>query len=206
MIFSALHVIILVTVFVSMKAFSDSDFSNKYMNIPYRYKHNKEYYRVVSHIFIHADPLHLMFNMFSFYFLGRVLEHLFIVQYGVLMGEIYFVSLYFLGGIFATLIPFIRHHDNSLYRSLGASGAVSAVVFATILWMPELKLGILFIPFGIKAYIFGPIYLLIEYLSDKRGNTGVAHDAHIGGALFGVLYVLILNFEKGKEFIGIFFN
>jgi membrane associated rhomboid family serine protease len=99
----------------------------------------------------------------------------------------------------------LKHQDNPAYRSLGASGAVSAVIFAAILWDPSMLLVIMFLPFPIPAYIFGPIYLAIEYFSMKRGGTGIAHDAHLGGAIFGILFVLLLNFEKGKEFIDLIF-
>lgn len=75
---------------------------------------------------------------------------------------------------------FLKNQDNPTYRSLGASGAVSAVIFAAIIWNPTMSLGIMFLPFPIPAYIFGPIYLAIEYFSMRRGGTGVAHDAHIG--------------------------
>mgnify|MGYP000942715496 CR=1 FL=1 len=116
-----------------------------------------------------------------------------------------FILLYLLGGVAATIIPYIRNEDNSSYRSLGASGAVSAVIFAAIIWNPTMSLGIMFFPFPIPAYIFGPIYLAIEYFSMRRGGTVVAHDAHLGGALFGILFVLLLNINKGKEFLDLFF-
>ena len=109
------------------------------------------------------------------------------------------------GGTAATIFPYLKNQDNSSYQALGASGAVSAVIFATIIWNPTMTLGIMFFPFPIPAYIFGPIYLAIEYFSMRRGGTGVAHDAHLGGALFGILFVLLLNIEKGKEFLDLFF-
>ncbi|MFK7786217.1 MAG: rhomboid family intramembrane serine protease, partial [Crocinitomicaceae bacterium] len=108
--------------------------------------------------------------------------------------------------LFATIVPYIRNKDNPGYRSLGASGAVSAVIFAAILWNPEMRLSLFFIPIAIPAYIFGPLYLLFEFYMDKRGGGRIAHDAHIGGAIFGVLYVLIINIDKGKEFINLFFG
>jgi membrane associated rhomboid family serine protease len=186
------------------------------MYIPYDVKHYNNYIRVFGHILIHADYGHLAFNMFSLYFLGNILLSAeggiyvgvsdgLIFEYGAVKGQAHFAVLYVLGGLFATLIPYIRHHDNISYKSLGASGAVSAVVFAAILWNPTVNLNLLFIPIGIPAYVFGPLYLAYEFYQDKRGNTGVAHDAHIGGAIFGVVYVLIINIDKGKEFLGIFF-
>ena len=170
--------------------------------------------------------MHLMFNGIALYYLGDALLSMeagvyhmtndlrdtffldggLIQYYGSLMGQVHFGLIFILGGLFASVVPYIRNQDNPSYRSLGASGAVSAVIFAAMLWNPELKLNLLFIPIDIPAYIFGPLYLLFEFIMDKRGNSGIAHDAHIGGAIFGVLYVLILNIDKGKEFINLFFG
>ncbi len=203
---SFLMIIIIVTVIVSLNTFNKQRFLNKWVYSPYRVKHEKEYYRLFSHMFIHADSVHLIFNMMSLYFLGSFLESAFIDFYGLVGGEIHFIILYFFGGLFSTLIPFTRNQDNPNYRALGASGAVSAVIFAAIIWNPEMQLSILFLPIPIPAYIFGPIYLAFEYWADRRGGTGIAHDAHIGGAIFGVIYVLIINIEKGKEFLSIIFG
>lgn len=198
-------IIIAITVLISLQANKKNQLKQKLLYIPFRLKENNEYYRLVSHIFIHADISHLAFNMISLYFLGSTLEHSLIDIYGFNLGACYFLILYFLGAIFASLPSFLKHQDNPAYRSLGASGAVSAVIFAAILWDPSMLLGIMFLPFPIPAYIFGPIYLAIEYFSMKRGGTGIAHDAHLGGAIFGILFVLLLNFEKGKEFIDLIF-
>lgn len=171
---------------------------------------------------IHADWGHLIFNMFSLWFLGDLLLNLeggiydsrgsiitldggLISTYGPVMGQLHFAVLYILGGLFATLWPFARNQDNPGYRSLGASGAVSAIVFAAVMWNPGMPLRIIFIPIDIPAYIFGPLYLLYEFFAHRRGGTGIAHDAHIGGAIFGIVYVLIINIGKGSEFLGYFF-
>jgi membrane associated rhomboid family serine protease len=206
MLLSLLGIIILVTVAFSIKAFKDDELMHKMVFFPFRCKHNHEQYRVLTHLFIHADATHLIFNMLSLYMLGEILEMQLINEFGVMRGEIHFVTLYFLGGIFSTLIPFYRNQDNIHYRSLGASGAVSAVIFAAIIWNPTMQLGLLFLPIPIPAYIFGPLYLLYEYWADKKGKSGIAHDAHIGGALFGIVYVLITDIEKGKEFFNQLFG
>ena len=198
-------IIIAITVLISFQANKNPDLKNRFLYIPYDIKRKNEYYRLLSHIFIHADISHLAFNMISLYFLGSTLEYYFINYYGLQLGTAYLLILYFAGAIFASLPSFLKQQDNSEYRSLGASGAVSAVIFATILWDPSMRLGILFIPFLIPAYIFGPIYLAVEYFSMKRGGTGIAHDAHLGGAVFGILFVLLLNINKGKEFLDLFF-
>ena len=198
-------IIIAITVLISFQANKNPDLKQRFLYIPFQLKHNNEYYRLISHIFIHADISHLAFNMISLYFLGSTLSYYFIDYYGLQLGTAYLLILYFAGAIFASLPSFLKQQDNSAYRSLGASGAVSAVIFAAILWDPSLSLGILFIPFPIPAYIFGPIYLAVEYFSMKRGGTGIAHDAHLGGAVFGILFVLLLNINKGKEFLDLFF-
>ena len=198
-------IIIAITVLISFQANKNPDLKQRFLYIPFQLKHNNEYYRLISHIFIHSDISHLAFNMISLYFLGSTLAYYFIDYYGLQLGTSYLLILYFAGAIFASLPSFFKHQDNSLYRSLGASGAVSAVIFAAILWDPSMSLGILFIPFPIPAYIFGPIYLAVEYFSMKRGGTGIAHDAHLGGAVFGILFVLLLNINKGKEFLDLFF-
>jgi membrane associated rhomboid family serine protease len=161
---------------------------------------------MIGHLFIHADVMHLAFNMMSLYFLGTILEQELIYTYGEVRGESHFFVIYVLGGLFATLIPYIRHQDNPSYKALGASGAVSAVIFAAIVWNPQMELMIMFLPIPIPAYIFGPLYIAFEYWADRRGGTGIAHDAHIGGAIFGILYVLIINIDKGKEFLSALFG
>lgn len=200
-----------------MKAFNDPEFKEKWMFIPYLVNRDKQFYRVASHMAIHADWTHLIFNAMSLYFLGDAflnieggiyvgLDSGLIETYGSVMGQAHFGLIFILGGLFAGIVPFIRNRDNPSYRSLGASGAVSAVIFAALIWNPEMELNLLFIPIGIPAYIFGPLYLVFEFYMDKRGNSGIAHDAHIGGAVFGVLYVLMINFDKGKEFLNLFFG
>jgi membrane associated rhomboid family serine protease len=142
--------------------------------------------------------------MISLYFLGSFLETQWSYEFG-LMGNYYFIILYFGGALIATVWPYYRNSENPAYRSLGASGAVSSVVFATMLWYPQLELYLMFIPIPIKAYILGPLYLAVEYYSMKRGGTGVAHDAHLGGALFGILFVLLIDSNKGIEFLALLF-
>jgi membrane associated rhomboid family serine protease len=201
MTFQAIHIILLVTVLVSIRGFKDSNLRDRFLFVPYRVKHSNQWEGLFGHMLLHADFTHLLFNMLSLYFLGSILEQEMVMAYGFVKGEIQFLIIYLIGGLFSTLIPFIRHQNNPHYRSLGASGAVSAVIFATILWRPDIELMLFFIPIPIPAYVFGPLYLAFEYWADKRGESGIAHDAHIGGALFGIFYVLILNIDKGKEFL-----
>jgi membrane associated rhomboid family serine protease len=201
MTFNILLIIILITIGISLQAFNNRGMLERMMYIPYDCKHNRNFKRIFSHMLIHADWAHLLFNMFSLYFLGDFLIKSLIIQYGSIGGQTHFFLIYILGGIFATFIPYIRNQNNPSYRSLGASGAVSAVIFGAIIWSPGMELQMIFIPIPIPGYIFGPLYLLYEFYADKKGGSGIAHDAHIGGAIFGILYVLIINIDKGKEFI-----
>jgi len=214
-----LIIIIAITVIISMTAFNDRDKMHQMMFIPVRVQESNEKYRFLSHMFIHADFGHLLFNMLSLYFLGSMMLSMeggiyveksgdlieiqdgWMQKYGYLQGQVLFLTLYIAGGLVATILPYMRNKNNPGYMSLGASGAVSAVIFAAIIWNPTMKLNIMFIPIGIPAYIFGPLYIAYEIYMDKRGNTGVAHDAHLGGAIFGILFVLIINIGAGKRFI-----
>jgi len=197
---SLVLIIIGITVLISFSVENKPEQKEKMLFIPNLIKHNGEYHRMISSIFIHADLNHLVFNMISLYFLGNLFEQQLTEVYGIQLGSLNFVLLYLLGGIASEIYPFIRHQDDPYYRSLGASGAVSAVIFAAIFWNPTMDLYLFFIPVPIPAYIFGPIYLAFEYFAMKRGTTNIAHDAHIGGALFGILFVLLLNPNKGLEF------
>ena len=199
---SVILVIVILTVLISYQAFCNSDFTDKSFFIPHRVKYNREYYRVFSHIFIHADWTHLSFNMISLYFLGSFLEDQWNYNFGK-QANYYLILLYFGGAIVATLWPYFRNAENPAYLSLGASGAVSAVIFAAMLWNPQLELYLMFIPIPIKAYVLAPLYLIFEYYSMKRGGSGIAHDAHIGGALFGILFVLLIDFNKGIDFLAL---
>lgn len=219
MTFTVLTILIAITVIISMTAFNDRNKMMQFMFIPSQMHGGRERYRFISHMFIHADFGHLLFNMLSLYFLGNFMLNMqggtyleqgggiveiqdgWMQKYGYLEGQALFAVLYFLGGIVATIIPFNRNKNNPSYMSLGASGAVSAVIFASIIWNPTMKLNIMFIPIGIPAYIFGPLYIAYEIYMDKRGNSGIAHDAHLGGAIFGIIFALLINPEAGGRFI-----
>jgi membrane associated rhomboid family serine protease len=195
-------IIIAITVLVSINAFNNRDLLFRMMFTPYSVHHNKQYERFLGHIFIHADWTHLLFNMFVLYSFGASLEQIFTEELNVGVPVLHFLMLYLGGALFATIIPFNRHKDNPHYMALGASGAVSAILFAFICIKPSAGLTFLFFPFfDIPAYIVGVLYLAYEYYMDKKGGTGIAHDAHLGGALFGIGFMLLFHFEEVKEAI-----
>ena len=201
--------LIITTVIISYLSFNNSSLREILIFSPYQYINNKKWWLVVSHGFIHADYLHLFFNMYVLYAFGFNVEN----QFSELntLGYLYFLILYLGAMIFATLPSIIKHRNNPSYRSLGASGAVSAVVFVFIILAPTAQMGLIILPgLYIPAFLFGLLYLLAENYMSKKGSSNIAHDAHIAGAIFGILFVgffdykLYINFiESIANYIGI---
>jgi membrane associated rhomboid family serine protease len=200
-------------VIISLLAFNDPSRMSRLMLNPYQVVRRNEWYRVISHAFIHGDYIHLFFNMYVLYSFGGLIEDVFTIPeyfnmlfpdlefWGVSRGYLYFVLLY-LGGILAASLPALKNHaDNPSYNSLGASGAVSAVVMALIFLLPTMDLRILFIPVNIPAFILGAAYLAYEYYMSKQGRTGIAHDAHFWGAIYGLVLLIILQPAFAKYFV-----
>ena len=188
-------VIIIVTCIVSFLSFSNSDLENKLIFYPPAVSQNNEWYRFFSCGLIHKDIPHLLFNMYALYLFGQGqgesgVEFDFMLIFKDL-GKLLYLLLY-VAALGVCLIPtYNSHKNNSQYRSLGASGAVSAVVFAYILFNPMQGVGLIFLPIFIPGFLFGIIYLLISYWLSKKGGSNINHSAHIWGALFGIVFVLI---------------
>jgi membrane associated rhomboid family serine protease len=185
-------VVVAVTAIVSIATFSNQDLENKLILWPRYMDSPKEYYRLLTSGFIHADWNHLIFNMLSLYFIG---------QYAEMMLGVGFINLYLTGIIVASLPSFLKNRNNSYYRSLGASGGVSAVMFFFIYFFPWSRLNIMFIPFGIPSIIFGVLYLAYEAYMSKKGGGNVNHDAHFWGAIYGVLYAVVTDPTHGLSFV-----
>lgn len=194
------HLLLIVSIFLSLKAFNDKIFFHTLAFSPYEVKHHGKWHKVVTHAFIHADFPHLIFNMFVLWQFGEIMENKMIFHFGMI-GKMYFVLLYFGGILFSTILSFSRHQDNTAYISVGASGAVSSVIFAGIIMMPDMKLSPIFFPFAIPGFIFGFIYISAEIIMDKAGKTNIAHDAHLFGAIFGMIFISVLDIEILKNFI-----
>lgn len=194
-------IIIIVTIVISLIGFRNVDLLRRFMFSPYLIFHQKQYYRFVSHAFIH-DPknlFHLLFNMFVLYQFGNNVEYYFKMN-SALLGAIYFLILYFGGIIFSSLRDYTLHRNNSTYLALGASGAVSAVLFSHIIIFPTTALYLFFIPIPIPSFIFGGLYLWFEQYMDKKGGDHVAHGAHLYGALFGAVFTIFTNFALLPRF------
>ena len=181
---------------MSFIGFNNRDFMEKYLFSPYLVKHERESYRFITHAFLHADFGHLFFNGITLFYFGRYFEFYLYNFYGSLVGEIVF-WVFIIASMFASSsISYFRHRDNPNYRSLGLSGVTSAILFATIMLDPSMKIGFMFIPVPISAWIFGLIYLAFEIYSDRNRKTNIAHDAHISGAVFGIIFILITNIDQ----------
>lgn len=180
--------LIAINVVMSLIGFSNADFKEKALMWPYEIKRQHQYYRFITSGFIHADFVHLFFNMFSFYFFGTAIEYYF-AEYG-LGGSVSYLLLYFLALVISDIPSFIKHQNNYYYKALGASGAVSAVIFACILFNPWGRILIYFIP--MPFIIFAFLYLGYCIYMSKRNIGNINHDAHLWGSLFGLAFTAIL--------------
>jgi membrane associated rhomboid family serine protease len=185
-------ILIAITVIFSVIAFSNSRLFSRLTYLPFGIKYNHEGYRFFSYALIHTDFIHLFVNMFVLYSFGNVVEYYYSGIFGI-KGYLYFLLLY-LGGIVLSVTPsYGKNKDNPSYSAVGASGAVSAVVFTSIIFNPLAPIGILFIPFNIPAIVFGVLYLAYSAYMTGKAADNVGHDAHFWGAIFGIFYTIALK-------------
>ena len=183
-------VLIAVTIIISLVAWQKPDLMGKMLMNPYRIQHRNEYWRFVSSGFIHADFTHLFFNLFSFFFFGIQLEDKFNELFPSFASELY-ILFYVLAIVAADLPTFNKHKNNPNYNSLGASGAVSAVIFAGILFYP-LDPIYLFGVLKIPGIIYAGLFTWYSIEMDKRSRDFVNHSAHLYGGLFGIMAMTLL--------------
>lgn len=195
-------VIMVVTIIFSIRGFRDSDFFDRYKFNALAVSEYGDRVRLITSGFLHAGWWHLGMNMIVLYLFGPMLESYLVLQYGMIYGTILFVLLYLLSIPVANLPALMKHRNNAYYNAIGASGAVSAVVFATIILYPTMGMMLFFLPIPMPAFLFGFLYLLGENIMARRGNTGIGHDAHIGGAVFGMLIMLVIDWQVFPQFLG----
>ena len=188
--FSITIVILILTCIISFTAFSNQKVIDDLIFYPPAITQRNQWYRFVTNGVIHADIAHLAFNMFSFYLFGNFVEQDFMSLFNE-NGKILFLAMY-ITALAVCLIPtYFQHKDNYHYRSLGASGAASAVVFAGIFLNPTIKIGLIIIPPIIPGFVFGPLYLVLSAYMAKRGGDNINHSAHFWGAVWGIVFVII---------------
>lgn len=190
--FSITLIIVILTCIVSIGGFNNQKTIEDLIFYPPSVK-SGQVYRFVSHGLIHADAAHLIFNMLALYSFGEALEKIYTFPFVYdKNGKIIYLVLYFTALIVASVPDYFKHKDHYHYRSLGASGAVSAVIFSAILFNPNAGIGLIFLPgLNIPGYIFAIIYLVISTILAKRGNDNIGHTAHITGAIYGLVFTYI---------------
>lgn len=193
-------IIIIITALISIGGFSNQKLVDDLIFYPPAITNRNQWYRFFTCGFIHADFSHLIFNMLSLYLFGRFVEDSFQEIFGE-KGKLLYLILY-VTSLFICLLPtYFRHKNDYYYRSLGASGAVSAVVFAGLMIAPYVEVGFFILPPIIPGFIFGPLYLLISAWLDKRGGGNINHSAHLWGALYGVLFIIVAGKLVGYDAI-----
>ena len=186
-------VIIVITSIISIRAFNDNVLMSRIIFHPPAVKQGN-WYRLLTYGVVHADYTHLIFNMFTLYFFGPEIESVFKSILGQTTGSIFYILLY-LSALIVSIIPsYFKNKDNASYYSLGASGAVSAIIFAYVLINPMNYMGVLFIPVMLPAFLFGLIFILISMSLEKKQSGGINHSAHIAGGIYGIIYMIAIFF------------
>ena len=180
-------IIIAITGIVSFMAFKNSRLMNDLILWPPAITRQHEYHRLVTYGVVHADFGHLFFNMLTLYFFGQVMEVFFTGRLGG-----FGFALFYIGGLVVSILPtYLKNRTNASYRSLGASGAVSAVLFSYVLLWPWQKIIVLVIP--MPAIVYAVLYTGYSIFMDRRGQGNVNHSAHLWGAAYGVIFTLLMD-------------
>ena len=192
---TATLLIVLLTAGVSWAGFSNPRVIQALILWPPAIRQKSEFYRLVTYGVVHGDWMHLIFNMITLYFFGQAMEQFYNRQ----MGQLGFVFFYVLALIVSILPTYITHRADPTYRSLGASGAVSAVLFAFVLFDPWQRMYVLFVP--MPAIIYAVLFVAYSVWSQKKGTDNVNHSAHLWGAAFGVAFTLAIEPRVGLLFL-----
>ncbi len=198
-------IIIAITVITSIMAWNNADLFYKLKFNPFLANERKEYWRLVTYGLIHADWLHLAINMFVLYSFGSV-----VIQYFDFLfpgKSIFLYLILYIGGLAISVAPaFGKHKNNSMYNAVGASGAVSAILFSSIVFSPMNKIYLFPIPFGVPAVVFGILYLVYSAYMNKKAKDNVGHDAHFWGGIFGFFLTFALKPDLFFHFINEIFG
>lgn len=193
-------IIIVFTALVSYQGFNRYAFIDKLKHSPARESAYKEYYRLLTSGFVHADWIHLMINMFVLYSFGEFIESYVVSEFGPAQGRVIFLIMYLLNIILANIPTAFRHRDNPSFSSIGASGAVSGIVFIFILLRPWSILYLFFI-IPVPAILAGVGYLIYSSWSANHGRGKLDHSAHFAGAIAGMAMIILLRKEIIIDFV-----
>ena len=186
-------ILIAVTCLVSILCFTGTLNTDKLLFHAYSVWHRKEWYRMLTYGLVHGGWGHLFFNMLTLFFFGRVVEQYFAAAFGDTLGIILYLTLYVSAIAVSTAWDLFKHKDDWNYSAVGASGAVSAILFASILFEPKMGIYIYLIPIPVPGYIFAPLYLLYCWYMAKRNMDNIGHTAHFWGAVYGLAFPLIFR-------------
>ena len=192
--------IIIITSVISIMAFSNPELMSRLQFNAYAIKNNKQGWRFFTYGLVHAGWAHLAINMFVFWSFGKIVFFLYQLHFGKL-GILYFLLLYVGGIMFSVLFDYRRHKNDPWYNAVGASGAVAAVVFASIILYPSGGVYLFFIPIEIPSPIFGILYLVYSAYMARRGRDNIGHDAHFWGSIYGVVLTVALKPQLFLDFI-----
>ena len=196
-------VIVILTVLVSLYAFKRKELLYRFDLSPYRIVHKKQYYRIITHAFLHADYVHLAINMLVLYSFGTYVEHALgdLEAQGVIFsGPFFFILLYLSSIALASLTTISRYRNDEKYSALGASGAVSAVVFTYIFFAPLQKI-YFYMVLPIPGILFGSLYLIYSSYMGKRNKDNINHSAHFWGAVVGFVFPILLEPSLFLDFL-----
>jgi membrane associated rhomboid family serine protease len=195
---SAAGVIFALTIVVSLIGFKNPVVIEKTILRPYWVTRKGEWERLITSGFVHADFWHLLFNMVTFYFFAFQLEQV--------IGTAKFIILYFVGLVLSDLGTWFKHRNNPDYASLGASGAILAVLFASIVYFPDQSLILFPIPIPIPAPLFAVGYLAYSWWQSRQNRGRINHDAHFGGAITGLVFVAITDMGAFQRLLSVALN
>jgi len=183
-------IIIAVTIIISVIAFYNVQWMELLKFNAYKIKHDKQGWRFFSYALVHAGWFHLFINMWVLYSFGNIVLRTFGVYFGS-KATVYYLLLYVGGILFSILFDYGKQKNNIYYHAVGASGAVAAVVFATIIIYPSGGIYLFPIPFSIPSWLFGILFLVYSAYMQKQGKSRIAHGAHFWGSVYGILFTII---------------
>jgi len=169
---------------ISYYGIRSESFEDKYVFEVDKILIDKEYYRLISSSFLHSGWWHLGFNMYALYAFGQ--------SVGAVLGLGNFFALYFGSEILGSLFSLYVHRNHGDYRAVGASGAISGVIFSYVIMAPSAKIGLVFLPFEFPAWLFGFLFVLVSIYGIKKQRGNIGHDAHLGGAIAGMLLTIAI--------------
>ena len=194
-------ILIVITCLVSILCFTGSLDRRALLFNAYDVWRRKQWYRMLTYGLVHGGWSHLFFNMLTLFFFGRVVEEYFALAFGGALGIALYVVLYVTAIAVSTIWDLVKYRDDWNYNAVGASGAVSAILFASILFEPKMGIYIYLIPIPVPGYIFAPLYLLYCWYMARRNMDNIGHTAHFWGAVYGLVFPLICRPDIFQHFL-----